>query len=88
MPKQGTELGSVLFRDNSIPTLIAICEYTAEKLGEHLTPEVMYLTVAILKGMFIHGVKQKSKKGNPYGCKGKHDTRVKKTLSEYPILRR
>lgn len=89
MPKQGKENVAVILANNSIPTLVAICEFVADKLGERLTPEVMYFTVGVLKNMFNTGVKRKSNKGNPWGCKGKpHDTRVKKTLSEYPLMRR
>ena len=71
MPKRGTELGAIILRDNSIPTLLAICEYVAEQLGEELNPEIMELTIDVLNILFYKREKRKSLKGNPWGCKGK-----------------
>ena len=70
MPKQGTELGAVIFRDNSLSTFVALCDFVAYKLGRELSPLVVIFTLEVLDKMFTRG-KPYKKKGNPYGCKGK-----------------
>ncbi len=72
MPKVGTEQGAILLRENSLPTLLAICEYTADKMGQENTIGNMIFTINTLKNIFYKGQGTKRiYKGNPYGCKGK-----------------
>jgi len=47
-----TDKGAVLLRGASLPTLLAICEFTADQLGVKLNPKVMIRTIDTLKDMF------------------------------------
>jgi len=63
--KQGQENQTVILSHCAIPTLLAICEFVAKKMGEPVTPLVMIYTIDTLKDMFYKG-KGRLKKGNGY----------------------
>ena len=64
---------ATLLEDKKIPrqALLAICEYTCEKL-DGFTPENVILIVDCLKGMLYKGERNDRRKfSNPWGCKGR-----------------
>jgi len=71
--KQDADTCLVLFRKNNIPTLLAICEFVSEKLGENVTPISMAFTIDLLKASFYKGNRKRVTgfNHNPWGRKGK-----------------
>lgn len=39
----------VLFKQAGQPTLLAMCEFVADKCGQENTPEIMFLTIEALE---------------------------------------
>ena len=68
--KQGQENVATILNDTSIPTLLAICEFVSERLGEAVSPLTMTYTIAMLKGMFYKGKGRKKKINSPNGRRG------------------
>ena len=67
---EGIENCPILFKNESIPTLLAICEFVSEKVGSGVTPKTMILTIDLLEGLLYIGKRQK-KPGSKWGCKGR-----------------
>ena len=67
---EGIENCPILFKNESIPTLLAICCFVSEKVGSDVTPKTMILTIDLLEGLLYVGNRQK-KLSNKWGCKGR-----------------
>lgn len=84
--KAGEENIPILFKETSMHTLLAMYEYIAD--GE-MDFRLMQLMIEVIDGMLYKGKGRRKRKWNKWGCKGNpHDKRVKKTMEEYPLMRR